>query len=50
MMKTLDNNNNKYVLEVLNCTFFFRMKYIIINIIISSKGLQIKINIYAVAR
>ena len=25
-----NNNNNKYLLEVLNCTFFLRTKYIII--------------------
>ena len=41
-----NDNNNKYLLEVLNCTFF-RMKYIIIYVIISSKGLQIKINIFS---
>ena len=42
-----NNNNNKYLLEALNCTFFFRMQYIIIYVIISSKGLQIKINIFS---
>ena len=47
MKEQYNYNNNKYLLQVLNYTFFFRMKYIIIYIIISSKGFHINIDIFS---